>query len=235
MYESTDYILKCLKTYQSEGTQPRAKKRRLDHLSWEEKLQRKKLKNRVAAQTSRDRKKAKFEQMEEALKELFKRNESLLQECKQLRTQNQRLTDDNIELRGKLEQSWCANCTRNRTVERDSQSGSAASEILPPQGLETRSAAVPSSKRAQQQAFWKLVLACLLYRTSSTNWTQMGQTSILSRLNGLQRASCKISPETWKLLLRKQIMKNERLMDQRVHLKWWGRHQNNWNPVEAKC
>ncbi|KAJ3644375.1 hypothetical protein Zmor_027040 [Zophobas morio] len=33
-------------------TPVRAKKRRLDHLSWEEKLQRKKLKNRVAAQTN---------------------------------------------------------------------------------------------------------------------------------------------------------------------------------------
>lgn len=47
----------------------RGKKRRLDHLTWEEKLQRKKLKNRVAAQTSRDRKKAKMEEMEKTIQE----------------------------------------------------------------------------------------------------------------------------------------------------------------------
>jgi X box-binding protein 1 len=39
------------------------RKRKLDHLSFEEKVQRKKLKNRVAAQTSRDRKKKQMEEM----------------------------------------------------------------------------------------------------------------------------------------------------------------------------
>ncbi|KOX71001.1 X-box-binding protein 1 [Melipona quadrifasciata] len=58
----------------------RGKKRRLDHLTWEEKLQRKKLKNRVAAQTSRDRKKAKLDELEETVRTLREQNESLLRE-----------------------------------------------------------------------------------------------------------------------------------------------------------
>lgn len=144
--------------------------------------------------------------MEDALKELFKRNESLVLECNQLRTRNKQLIDENAQLHSKLEQSWCTNCNQNRTVERDSQSGSAASENLPPQGLETRSAALLNSKRAHQ-AFWKIMLACLLYRTCSTSSIRTGQTSIWNRLSSLQRASSKISPETWKQVLRKQIVK----------------------------
>ncbi|KAF5306163.1 hypothetical protein FQR65_LT07439 [Abscondita terminalis] len=78
---------------------PRAKKRRLDHLTWEEKIQRKKLKNRVAAQTSRDRKKAKMEEMEQALQELFYKNEELMKECKELRNSNKRLAEENSQFR----------------------------------------------------------------------------------------------------------------------------------------
>ncbi|KAJ8940502.1 hypothetical protein NQ318_004441 [Aromia moschata] len=94
----------------------RAKKRRLDHLSWEEKMQRKKLKNRVAAQTSRDRKKAKMDQMEKALQQLFSQNENLLAECESLKLANQRLTQENSELCSRLQQTSCPNCSQNRPV-----------------------------------------------------------------------------------------------------------------------
>ncbi|KAK9886130.1 hypothetical protein WA026_014916 [Henosepilachna vigintioctopunctata] len=69
----------------------RAKKRRLDHLSWDEKIQRKKLKNRVAAQTSRDRKKARIDQMEKTLSELCARNDALMSECEELKSVNERI------------------------------------------------------------------------------------------------------------------------------------------------
>ncbi|XP_032667962.1 LOW QUALITY PROTEIN: uncharacterized protein LOC116842625 [Odontomachus brunneus] len=86
----------------------RSKRRRLDHLTWEEKLQRKKMKNRVAAQTSRDRKKAKLDELEQTVK-------MLTQECIMLRSQNESLLNETKRLRKELdtknrEERYCTLC-----------------------------------------------------------------------------------------------------------------------------
>ncbi|XP_019878263.1 X-box-binding protein 1 isoform X2 [Aethina tumida] len=206
----------------------KSKKRRLDHLSWEEKIQRKKLKNRVAAQTSRDRKKAKMEQMEAALQELFAKNEAILEECERLKEANQRLAEENAELHNRL-RTPCVNCTaQNRlTGECEAESGSTVS-LLRPRGTATHSAAALS--RRETRAWLRMGLLCLLYRICSTNSTTM---STLLPLNNSRNLSSKTSPETWKLLLKKQMLK-EQYMNQLVTTKWWGRHQKNWNPVEVR-
>lgn len=211
-----------------EESPQRAKKRRLDHLTWEEKMQRKKLKNRVAAQTSRDRKKAKQEQMETAVQQLFNKNETLLAECERLKEANERLQAENTELHQRLQSPQCQ--CQNRTVVCAPESGSTES-LLRPKGTGADTAAALTSD--PKVALLRIVLACLLYRTYSMNWNQMQSTS--TPLNNLHRLCLKISPEIWRALLKRQLIKNRAVIEKIILGKWWGHHQNNWNPVELKC
>ncbi|XP_050310869.1 LOW QUALITY PROTEIN: uncharacterized protein LOC126746601 [Anthonomus grandis grandis] len=155
----------------------RAKKRRLDHLSWEEKIQRKKLKNRVAAQTSRDRKKAKVEQMEAAIQQLFTKNETILTECEKLRETNERLQAENAELRERLQQHQGAPLVKcqcqSRSVVCAPVSGSTESllhdDVLRPKGAGAHTAATLGPERALLELRLKILLVCLLCRTCSTS------------------------------------------------------------------
>ena len=66
----------------------------LDHI--------RKLKNRVAAQTARDRKKAHLDTMEETLGMTQLANQELMKENEILRQENERLAKENQELRKRL-------------------------------------------------------------------------------------------------------------------------------------
>lgn len=140
-----------------------------------------------------------MEEMEHALQELFFKNETLMAECKELRNLNKKLVEENAEFR--ISQKSCANCNQNRSVECGVQQGSAESIPLP-KGLDTYSAA--ALKTQTLKALWKIVLACLLYQTCSTNLTGMWT---LNPSKNSRKASYKISQQTWKLLLKRQIAK----------------------------
>ena len=64
----------------TESVMCKKKRQRLTHLTPEEKLMRRKLKNRVAAQSARDRKKVRMDQLEETVKALREQNEKLKNE-----------------------------------------------------------------------------------------------------------------------------------------------------------
>jgi len=70
---------------------PARKRERLTHLTPEEKLWRRKMKNRIAAQAARDRKKAYTESIEERLHRLETSNARLLKENAELRRRNEQL------------------------------------------------------------------------------------------------------------------------------------------------
>ncbi|XP_046870574.1 LOW QUALITY PROTEIN: X-box-binding protein 1 [Hypomesus transpacificus] len=81
---------------------PLRKRQRLTHLSPEEKQLRRKLKNRVAAQTARDRKKAKMGELEQQVLDLEIENEKLHIENELLRDKTCDLMSENEDLRQRL-------------------------------------------------------------------------------------------------------------------------------------
>ncbi|XP_061586539.1 LOW QUALITY PROTEIN: X-box-binding protein 1 [Cololabis saira] len=81
---------------------PVRKRQRLTHLSPEEKALRRKLKNRVAAQTARDRKKAKMGELEQQVIELELENQKLHIENRLLLAKTNGLLTENEELRQRL-------------------------------------------------------------------------------------------------------------------------------------
>jgi len=83
---------------------PKRKRQRLDHLSQEEKMMRRKLKNRMAAQTARDRKKVKMQDLEEEVTLLAKERNMLLNQNSALRLKNASLEQENKELMKRLGQ-----------------------------------------------------------------------------------------------------------------------------------
>ncbi|XP_068268610.1 LOW QUALITY PROTEIN: X-box-binding protein 1 [Nyctibius grandis] len=85
-----------------EAPQPPRKRQRLTHLSPEEKALRRKLKNRVAAQSARDRKKARMMELEQQVVELEEENQKLLLENQLLREKTCNLALENQELRCRL-------------------------------------------------------------------------------------------------------------------------------------
>merc|ERR1719411_489515 len=85
-------------TCSEDSDKPTRKRANLDHLSPEEKLMRRKLKNRVAAQNARDKKRVKMEDMEIELQRLKAHAKALEIRNAELVAQNERLVADSDKL-----------------------------------------------------------------------------------------------------------------------------------------
>jgi len=88
------------------GSGPR-KRRRLNHLTPDEKMLRRKLKNRVAAQTARDRKKALMQELEEKVAQLEEENKLLRRQNLNLKETSTSLAQENASLKTRLSSPVC--------------------------------------------------------------------------------------------------------------------------------
>jgi len=77
---------------------PVRKRANLDHMSPEERLMRRKLKNRVAAQTARDKKRAHMEEMEVVVEKLREEKRRLMDDNNRMQATNNQLQIDNAAL-----------------------------------------------------------------------------------------------------------------------------------------
>ncbi|KAL6256164.1 hypothetical protein P5V15_012281 [Pogonomyrmex californicus] len=229
-------------------TRVRGKKRRLDHLTWEEKLQRKKLKNRVAAQTSRDRKKARLDELEETVRAQKERNEILAQECAMLKSrndvltsQNEWLSNENKRLRNERDavrntltdqqQPICSAC-RTRVDGAVPSLGSAVSPNDPlPQGGTAQSASRLTRTLGAATLLKFLTLYFLLKNCSAPSRTPTPSSS-----KSWRRASCEKSVQKLKQILIDQMNKRPSaklpIKNLTIQKQWWGRHQKMWKPIE---
>ncbi|KAF3425134.1 hypothetical protein E2986_05946 [Frieseomelitta varia] len=215
----------------------RGKKRRLDHLTWEEKLQRKKLKNRVAAQTSRDRKKAKLDELEETVRTLREQNELLTQECSILRSQNEILVTENKRLRKERESKnvgefACSMC-QSRVGCAVSSLGSTVSPTHPLQQGGTTQLAPSLTLTPGATILLKILTIYLLLK----NCLVTSKVTITSNdLKNLQRACYGRLQQKWKQILIEQMNKCQPrkipLRNVTIQKEWWGRHQKMWKPME---
>jgi len=103
---TTDHIKKEVEddTTLDSNDQPVRKRANLDHMSTEEKMMRRKLKNRVAAQNARDKKRVKMDEMEDKIKRLEQENKQLMEKQQGLINLSQRLMKENEILSGKPSQ-----------------------------------------------------------------------------------------------------------------------------------
>lgn len=185
---------------------PSRKRKRLTHLSPEERLMRRKLKNRVAAQTARDRKKARMDELEIIVQKLEQENSSLSEENSALRTQSESLSEENAQLRRRL------NGQNLDGAESEVESRESAALAYPLQ----RDPIPPQSKYLSKLMTILTTLSLMQFSTSYKTSVQS-----LAYQNQLKRSIKQLQQRQHQL---------KHLQVHKSHNKWWGPHQSCWNP-----
>uniref|UniRef100_A0A3Q3ICR0 X-box-binding protein 1 n=1 Tax=Monopterus albus TaxID=43700 RepID=A0A3Q3ICR0_MONAL len=203
---------------------PIRKRQRLTHLSPEEKALRRKLKNRVAAQTARDRKKAKMGELEQQVLELELENQKLHIENRLLQEKTSSLLTENEELRQRLGLDTLDSKEKVQVFwsnENDAGLGIGSSESaalrlrVPPQQVQAQQS--PNLKTSQwiQTVLTLQTVSLICYWAFWTSLTQSCSSSLVSR-SARSRRHCWMEGGTQYLP---------------PHLHLWGPHQLSWRPL----
>ncbi|EAW59763.1 X-box binding protein 1, isoform CRA_a [Homo sapiens] len=199
------------------GGLPQARKRqRLTHLSPEEKALRRKLKNRVAAQTARDRKKARMSELEQQVVDLEEENQKLLLENQLLREKTHGLVVENQELRQRLGMD---------ALVAEEEAEAKGNEVRPVAGS-AESAAQVQAQLSPLQNISPWILAVLTLQIQSliscwafwTTWTQSCSSNALPQSLPAWRSS-------------QRSTQKDPVPYQPPFLCQWGRHQPSWKPL----
>lgn len=226
---------------------PVRKRQRLDHLTREEKIMRRKLKNRVAAQSARDRKKARMDELEEQVTRLQADRTALVEENRLLRKRLEECQRENQRLVQRLE----AKPSPISTVATTSSLPAPVIKVEPCSPPETRAssssfeyASLISGPLQQDQvplqalALWMMQFGFWQLMTSAT-------TSLPCSKSAAKTSSAAYpSPRTsllclctlLLLLLQRQRQRQHRSQNSRLFEngapphEWWGPHQKSWTP-----
>lgn len=234
------------------------RKRKLDHLTFEEKVQRKKLKNRVAAQTSRDRKKKQMEEMQETIEQQSEQISNLERRCDQLTNERDKIMAKYEILEKKYQQMKTkADCkteqikhnipeehkyTRSASEETSVDScvgslsikteGSAESTpLLKVSKMEIESTKLSTKVYSQKKSEVKALLKVIMLCLLYRSSSKISS-STNSTLNSLQKACSKMSPQTWKRMFHQAAMQMPKAQAANSHClnHWWGPKTQEWNP-----
>lgn len=180
---------------------PPRKRQRLDHLTADQKNQRRKLKNRVAAQTARDRKKLQMDLLESRVTSLERQNDELLQQNAFLQKQNELLSQQNALLLQRLEPA-------------------AAPAAASPSSIE--SAALISGPRQKGQESGKAAAALLAL--SLISWAGF-QVALAATLTSNLICSTSSAGRFSATKSRREGVRPP------PALLWWGPQQKSWSPA----
>ena len=173
-----------------------------------------KLKNRVAAQTARDRKKMRMDQLEAQLAELTEHVKELTDLTAVLTEQNSELSESNEELQAMLTRCTCG--SSSHMEESDSSSRTRQGEVLEGVVIPVSTQIVGSAvSHPQQRAISVLavirimVLSALCQHWVSTAVSALPLLALNSNLHSIHSGRSK----------------------NHIQDKWWGPQQQSWNPV----
>ncbi|MCI4392881.1 hypothetical protein PGIGA_G00151060 [Pangasianodon gigas] len=197
---------------------PLRKRQRLTHLSPEEKALRRKLKNRVAAQTARDRKKAKMGELEQQVLELEQENQKLHLENQMLRERTSDLMSENEELRQRLGLDTLVRKEKVQVLESGASdlvllNGSSESAALrlrvPPQQVQAQQSSKPKSS---PWILTLLTLQTLSLISCLAFWTSLNQSCSSKKLRSqtLLSSSCWLDQPQFDHIYTKPVEEEEK-------------------------
>jgi len=207
------------------------KRRRLTHLTPEEKLMRRKLKNRVAAQTARDRKKQRMTELEELLAIMEQDNKRLQSENANLKQCTAKLSKENDQLKQRL----CIEPTDLVSDVKLEDDDSSATDVVCTGRLgepELKSAVLTVCPLQQDLArtvisltTTQLMAICILVISLTHWWVALTSSQKTSSQKTLRSSTSLNSSQSQIITSRRQLLPRDPPVPP-----WWGSHQRYWTP-----